>query len=122
MQELSRKLGGMEYDGLITGLTPPVQVGGATIPKSESTVNKRGTLFGKSEGGTFAVMAKGLTPYGILCDDLDAGTIEEGENFPVYTAGCFDTEKLTVSEGYTLTEADKDKLRSFGIVLKAASR
>ena len=39
----------------------------------------------------------------------------------VYKAGCFDLEKLTVAEGYTVTEADKDKLRERGIVFKSVS-
>ncbi len=50
MQELSRKLGEMDFDGLITGLTPPRQVGSAVIAKAEGTVYKRGTLFGLGMG------------------------------------------------------------------------
>ncbi len=112
----------MDFDGLITGLTPPRQVGSAVIAKAEGTVYKRGTLFGKSGDGALSIMAEGLAPHCILCDDLDAGAIEEGESFPVYTAGCFDPDKLTVSDGYTLTEADKDKLRAYGIVLRAPEK
>ena len=39
----------------------------------------------------------------------------------IYTAGCFDPDKLIVAEGYTITEADKDALRNGGIFLKAAT-
>ena len=52
MKELRNKLGSMEYDGLITGLNPPVRVDGGTIAKLEApAVLKRGTLLGKGEGG-----------------------------------------------------------------------
>ena len=33
MTELSKKIGDMEFDGLVTDLTPPVQVRGGTITK-----------------------------------------------------------------------------------------
>ena len=39
----------------------------------------------------------------------------------IYAAGCFDPEKVTVAEGYTLTQDDKDKLRSYSIIFKAAA-
>lgn len=135
MQELSRKLGEMEYDGLITGLTPPVQVGVGTIAKLDAdAVLKRGTVLAKSaEDGRLRILgttpaaqesgqtANVYTPDCILCDDTDVGTTDDVTTC-VYIAGCFNPEKLTVAKGYTLTEADKDKLRSYGIALKAASK
>lgn len=39
----------------------------------------------------------------------------------LYTAGCFDIGKVTVSASYTITESDKDNLRMRGIVFKAAA-
>ncbi len=56
MKELRNKLGSMEYDGLITGLNPPVRVDGGTIAKLEApAVLKRGTLLGKGEDGLLTV-------------------------------------------------------------------
>lgn len=135
MQELSRKLGEMEYDGLITGLTPPTQVGAGTIAKLDAeAVYKRGTVLAKSaKDGKLRILgttpptpesgktADVYTPDCILCDDTQVGTTDD-VTVCVYTAGCFDPEKLTVAEDYTLTEADKDKLRGYSIVLKAASK
>ncbi len=47
--ELGKKLGEMAYDGLITNLTPPVQVFGGTICKlSAEATYPRGTLLAKS--------------------------------------------------------------------------
>lgn len=59
-------------------------------------------------------------PDCILCDDVIIGTDEDIKT-AVYTAGCFDPNKVTVANGYTVTEADRDKLRERNIVFKAAS-
>ena len=55
----------------------------------------------------------------ILCDDTTVGTTEDLA-VAVYTAGCFDPDKVIVKEGYTITEADKDELHKRNIVFKAA--
>ena len=122
MKELHNKLGEMEYDGLITGLNPPKRVAGGTIAKlTAATTYKRGTLLGKDDDtGALSIFDGTNTPDCILCDDTEVGTAEDVK-VTVYEAGCFDPEKLTVAEGYTLTQANKDKLRERGIVLKAAS-
>ncbi len=121
MKELRNKLGSMEYDGLITGLNPPVRVDGGTIAKLEApAVLKRGTLLGKGEDGLLTVYGGTGTPDCILCDDTEVGAAEDVP-VDVYAAGCFDPEKVTVAEGYTITQADKDKLRAYSIIFKAAS-
>lgn len=135
MRESSRKLGEMEFDGLITGLTPPPQVGGGTIAKlTEATIYKRGTVLAKSvQDGKLHILgtkppapesgktANAYTPDCILCDDTVVGT-EEDVEVCVYTAGCFNPSKLSVADEYTLSQADIDKLRSYSIVLRAAAK
>ena len=121
MKELRQKLGSMEYDGLITGLNPPVRVDGGTIAKlGAPAVLERGTLLGKGEDGLLTVYGGTGTPDCILCDDTEVGAAEDVP-VDVYAAGCFDPEKVTVAEGYTITQADKDKLRAYSIIFKAAS-
>ncbi len=121
MKELHNKIGGMEYDGLITGLNPPIRVDGGTIAKlTAPAVLKRGTLLGKGDDGLLSVYDGTGTPDSILCDDIEVG-IAEDVPVEVYAAGCFDPEKVTVAEGYTITQADKDKLRTYSIIFKAAS-
>ena len=125
---LSRKVGEMEYDGLVIGITPEVQVGGRTIRKTDAeTVFERGTVFGKSSAdnmlvviGTEAAEGETITPDCILCDDITVG----GEDViaVVYTAGCFDVNKIKVKDGYAMTEKDFDELRRYGIVFKAAQK
>ena len=120
-KELRKKLGSMEYDGLITGLNPPVRLDGGVIAKLDTTaVLKRGTLLGKAESGLLSVYDGTGTPDCILCDDTEVDTAEDTP-VDVYAAGCFDPEKVTVAEGYTISEADRDKLRTYSIIFKAAS-
>ena len=80
----------------------------------------RGTMLGKGEDGLLTVYGGTGTPDCILCDDTEVGAAEDVP-VDVYAAGCFDPEKVTVAEGYTITQADKDKLRAYSIIFKAAS-
>ena len=123
MRNLSRKVDSMEYDGLISGLTPQVKVGGGVIAKlSAETTYVRGTVLAKNADGKLAILAgtPGATPNCILADDVVVGT-DADVNVAIYEMGCFDPEKLTVANGYTITEADKDELRQRGIYLSAVS-
>ena len=120
-KELRQKLGSMEYDGLITGLNPPTRVDGGTIAKLAAPATlKRGTLLGKADSGLLSIYDGTGTPDCILCDDTEVGTAADVP-VDVYVAGCFDPEKVTVGDGYTITQADKDKLRTYSIVFKAAT-
>ncbi len=125
---LSKKLGEMEYDNLIIGPTPEVQVGGGIIRKlAAATTLVRGTLLAKSSTdgklvviGTETAEGETLTPDCILCDDIEVGTSEDVST-TVYTAGCFNSNKVTVNDSYTITDTDLDNLRKYSIVLKAAA-
>lgn len=124
MVELSRKLGDMNYDGLITDVTPRPTVRGFVIKKGEAeTAYKRGTLFGFKEGseGELAIMDNSgtVTPAFVLTDDVTVGTSED-EPVTVYTSGCFDPRKLITKDNYTLSAKDVDALRVRNIYLKAA--
>ena len=131
MTNLSKKLGDMNYDGLFTDVVPAVQVSGGTIRKlSAAATLKRGTILAKSSGtagdgklvvlGTAAASNETLTPDCILCDDIDVGTSAD-EKVAVYTAGCFDPDKVTVAASHTISETEKDNLRMRGIVFKNAA-
>ena len=122
MSELSKSLGTMEYDGLIADINPKLVVSGGIIRKlgTAGTI-KRGTILAKSGGtagdnklvvlGTAAASNEVLTAYCILCDDVDVGTADD-VTAPVYLMGCFNSNKVTVADSYTMTEADKDALRN----------
>lgn len=125
---LNRKVGEMSYDGLITDLTPPVQVRGRTIAKlAAAATYARGTILAKStDSGKLLILGSTpaggdtLTPDCVLCDDTEIGTADD-INVAVYTAGYFDPGKVAVKDGYTITETDKDELRMRGIVFKAVA-
>lgn len=131
MSELSKSLGTMEFDGLIADINPKLVVSGGTIRKlSKSDTIKRGTVLAKSGGtagdnklvvlGTAAASNEVLTACCILCDDVAVGATDD-VIAPVYLMGCFNSNKVTVADSYTMTEADKDALRNGGIVFKAAA-
>ena len=124
---LNRKIGEMEYDNLVIGLTPQTDVRSATIRKlSAKDTIKRGTILAKSSVdnkcvtlGTSAAGSEKLVPFGIVTDDIEVGT-DADVVATIYTAGCFNAEKCIVAEGYTITDADYDELRKFNIVFQAA--
>lgn len=126
-KHLNDKVGSMEYDKLIAGITPPVKVASGIITKlSAAATYPRGTVLCRSSGtggdgklkilGTTASSNETLTPDCILCDDEDIGT-DADANVAVYVMGCFNEDALTVGEEYTITQADKDALRERGIYL-----
>ena len=119
MAELSKKIGEMAYDGLVTDVAPQVIVAGGTILKGATEAKfVRGTLFAKS-ASSGKLVSFGTTAC-ILCDDITVGTSADAKA-AVYIGGCFDPNKLTVKTGATISEAVKDVLREKGIILKAAS-
>ena len=131
MADLYKKIGDMTFDGLITDITPKNEVRGKKIRKLGTAATlKRGTILAMSSGtggdgklvilGTTAETNETLTPDCILTDDVEVGTANDVVA-TVYTAGCFDPDKVTVKTGYTITDADYDALRKYGIVFKAAS-
>lgn len=131
MKNLYSKVGEMEFDGLITDITPKPIVQGRTIRKLGTAATLvRGTILAKSSGsagdgklvvlGNTAASNEILTADCILCDDVEVGTSAD-VTVPVYLAGCFDPDKCTVKSGYTVTEDDRDVLRERSIIFKAAS-
>lgn len=125
---LNKKVGEMSYDGLIADLTPPAEVRARTIAKQATeTTYKRGTVFAKGRndkklyilGSAETTESGALVQDCILCDDITVGTTEDMPA-AVYTAGCFDPDKVIAKTDYTITEADKDELRKRNIAFKAA--
>lgn len=126
MKNLNAKVGEMEYDGLVVDLVPEVEVRGGTIRKlAKETTLKRGTILAKSsKDNTLVVLGTAadgetLTPDCILCDDTVVGT-DADVSVSVYTAGCFNTNRVHVADGYTISATDFDALRKYSIVFKAA--
>lgn len=124
VKHLNSKVEEMSPEKLFAGLTPPAKVASGTIAKpAADAVYPRGTALSKStlDGklyilGTAAAQGDTLTPDCVLCDEKSVVTTEDTPT-TVYVAGCFNINALTVAEGYTVTEADRDKLRERGVYL-----
>jgi hypothetical protein len=121
-KSLIEKVGAVSYENLIADIVPPLKVGGATIAAlAEETTYPRGTLLDLDLGtGLSAIhgaspLSATLVPHGILTDDTPIGTANT--DVTVYIAGCFNPDALTVADASTLTLADKDALRTHGILL-----
>ena len=125
-RDLHEKIGSVEFEKLFAGLEPPALVRGGVIRKlGTAGTLKRGTLLAKSgcSAGygklvifcTTAASNETLTPDCILTDDIEVGTSAD-ENATVYISGCFNLAALIVATGATITDADKDTLRTKGII------
>lgn len=131
-KELCYQVGEIGQDNLIAKLYPPAQTTGVTLRAADKeTILPRGTVLSVSstdgllvqlgteaaaaDPDTTGSTAETLTAAYILCDDTTVGT----ENTPTvaYRAGCFNADALTVADGYTITAADEDALRKYGIIL-----
>lgn len=114
MRELMNKAGEIGQDNLIAGVFPPAEFTGIKIAAGQGAL-RRGTVLAESDAGCVVLGTEttGKAAY-ILSDDVDA-TEEVGTT--AYRAGNFNTKALIVAEGYELTEADRDSLRKYRIVL-----
>ncbi len=120
---LSEMLGEVEFDNLIAGTTPPKRVGAGTIASTGAEVKYvRGTVFAKSAAdGKLYILGTDAnggdkTANCVLTDDVTVAADADATT-TVYLAGCFNPDKLTVKDGYTISEADKDALRMNGIAV-----
>ncbi len=113
-KSLVNKVGERGQDNLIARLFPRALTTAVMIAAGAGEL-ARGTVLSRSGDGTCGVMAEGGAPAYILADPVDAsGT--EAVPAVVYRSGNFNPNTVIVGEGYTLSEADKDALRKYGIV------
>jgi len=116
---LSEKLGEVEYDNLIVGLTPPKRVGAGKIAStgSKEATYTRGTVFAKSaKDGKLYILGSTAASGDTLTADVTVPATGDATT-TVYLAGCFNPDKLVVKDEYTMTEADKSALRMNGIAV-----
>lgn len=109
----NEKIGELTYDNLIANVDVKQVVRSISIPSGSL---KRGTVV----DATGKPMASGLTPYGILCDDVDASAgavVAE-----VYVAGCFNKNALITAGEYALTAENIKALRDGGIFVENAAK
>ncbi len=124
--KLNRKVTTCEPDDLVVGTTPPLRIGSAVVRKGAAALSlKRGTVMAKSSKDAKLVILgseaadETLEAYGILADNIEVG-IDEDYTAEIYIGGKFNSNKITVADGYTMSESDKDTLRKYGIEFTAA--
>lgn len=108
-------------DGLIYSLNPSVEAFFVTIRAVDTEkIFPRGTVLALSDadGKMIVLGSEDATANCILCDDTAVGN--EDVKAMAYRCGHFAVEKLTVADDYTITAADKEKLREVGILLSNA--
>jgi hypothetical protein len=123
-KSLIEKVGEVGYENLIADIVPPLKTGGATIAALEDGTKTypRGTLLDQDlSSGLCALhgaapLSATLVPYGVLTDHVTVGTDSDIDT-TVYISGCFNPDALTVADGYELSVADKDAMRTHGILL-----
>jgi hypothetical protein len=127
---LDETLGTAGFDNLINGTNPPAEVFSVTIRKGSTAASyKRGTVLALSAGtggdgkrvilGTTARSNETLTANAILTEDVEVGASADAVAV-AYRTGHFNSNGLIVASGYTFTAADKEALRSVGILISDA--
>ncbi len=114
-ESLARKVGNIGQDNLIAGLFPPTSPFGTKIAAGQGEL-KRGTVLDMAEDGTCTMLASGGKANCVLADDVDASG-DEPVTAVAYRTGHLNSKALIVTDGYELTNADKEELRKGGILL-----
>lgn len=132
-KRLDETLGTVGYDNLINGSYPPAEPFSVVIRKGAAeTTYKRGTVLAlSSSDGKYVILgtaaasggdggtAETLTANAILAEDVTVGTAN-GETAVAYRTGHFNSNALIMDEDHTFSAADKEALRSVGILISDA--
>lgn len=132
-KRLDETLGTVGYDNLINGSYPPAEPFSVVIRKGAAeTTYKRGTVLAlSSSDGKYVILgtaaasggdggtAETLTANAILAEDVTVGTAN-AETAVAYRTGHFNSNALIMDEDHTFSAADKEALRSVGILISDA--
>lgn len=115
MADLYEQVGTCEYNDIFAGTDPAPHVQAVELAASQGVL-KRGSILVGTPGGEFSIASEavqsGETGF-ILAEDTDTGT-GDAVVAPVFSSGFFRREAL-LTDGYTVTDAEWDKLRGIGI-------
>lgn len=120
-KRLDENLGYVGPDNLIADMYPPADVFSVKVKAGQGTLG-RGSLLALMDSG-MELIATATTgkANAVLAEAVDTGT-EAGVAVTAiaYRTGHFNTNSLIVAEGYEITAADKEALRTAGILLSDA--
>ena len=115
MADLFEQVGTCEYNDIFASATPTPHTQTVKLAASQGVL-KRGSLLVGPVGGEFKLCSKsaesGETGF-VLAEDTDTGT-GDAVVAPAFSSGFFRREAL-LTDGYTVTDAEWDKLRGIGI-------
>ena len=121
---VDHNIGTLKADNLFIDEKFPVDAVGIIIASGEGLLS-RGTVVAMNETtgksvilGTTPSGGEILTPYGIICDDVDATSADTFTM--VFRSGHFNRNALIVEENYEMTSKDESALRNGGIYLSNA--
>ena len=117
MSRLDENLGAVGFDNLINGTYPPAEVFHVEVAAGQGTL-ERGTLLATADGGMVKISSATTgKANAVLAEliDTDAETVAVA-----YRTGHFNANKLIVADGYEITAADKEALRTAGILVSDA--
>ncbi len=114
-KELVRPVGSIGQDNLIAHIEPKAHTCGINV-KEDAGALKRGTVLYRTEDGSYAVYGgqEGKEPSIILTEDTDPSVATAAVG---YRTGYFNRYALIFAEGYTMTNADVDTMRKYGILV-----
>lgn len=136
MSRLDENLGGVGFDNLIADSYPPADVFSVQLAAGQGIL-ERGTLLALKTDGTMEMIDTATTgkANAVLAEPVDTGEAAakvqaEGEAAAAtdletvpgiaYRTGHFNTNRLIVAEGYEITAADREALRTAGILTSDA--
>ena len=119
MSRLDENLGAVTYDNLIHGVNPPAEVFSVQLAAGQGTL-ERGTLLATADGGMVKISATTTgKANAVLAETVDTGDGEAVTGI-AYRTGHFNANSLIVADGYDITAADKEALRTAGILISDA--
>lgn len=119
MKRHDEVIGSVGFDNLFNGLTPGAEVFSVEVAAGQGVL-ERGTLLATADGGMVKISAATTgKANAVLAESVDTS---EGAAVTAiaYRTGHFNTNGLLVADGYEITAADKEALRTVGILLSDA--
>ena len=119
MKRHDEVIGSVGFDNLFNGSTPAAEVFSVDVAGGQGVL-ERGTLLATADGGMVKISAATTgKANAVLAESVDTG---EGAAVTAiaYRTGHFNANGLLVADGYEITAADKEALRTAGILLSDA--
>lgn len=118
MSRLDKTIGSAEFENLFNSHYPPADVFGVELAAGQGIL-ERGTLLATADGGMVMISADTTgKANAVLAEAVD--TTNGVVYAQAYRTGHFNTNGLIVADGYEITAADKEALRSVGILVSDA--